>query len=257
MAEQRPAKYGTLWTRDELIVAFELYCRIPFQKTKASNPEVQRIASLIQRSPASVARKLGNFGALDPRLQALEISGLAHTGRLDRETWDEFHQDWSGLVVESAKIREDLTQAASPATPSPPSGPSETLAQTKRRLHQSFFRDAVLAAYDGTCCVTGLPVTECIVAAHIIPWSKDEGRRADPTNGLCLSATFEKLFDRGLIAVREDLTIEVHRDLLSSSHPVIQERIAARRGKRIVEPARFGPDPVCLAWHFRNVFLAA
>ena len=104
MAEQRPAKYGTLWTRDELIVAFELYCRIPFQKTKASNPEVQRIASLIQRSPASVARKLGNFGALDPRLQALEISGLAHTGRLDRETWDEFHQE---LVGARGRVGED------------------------------------------------------------------------------------------------------------------------------------------------------
>ena len=69
--------------RDELIVAFELYCRIPFQMTKASYPEVQRVASLIQRSPASVARKLGNFGALDPRLQAEKISGLTHAGRMD------------------------------------------------------------------------------------------------------------------------------------------------------------------------------
>ena len=198
MAEEPSAKYGTLWTRDELIVAFELYCRVPFQKTKASNPEVQRVASLIQRSPASVARKLGNFGALDPRLQAQKISGLTHTGRLDRKTWDEFHQDWSGLVVESARIIADLVRDPSTSMPSLPSGPSETLAETKRRLHQSFFREAVLAAYDSTCCVTGLPVTECLVAAHIIPWSENERRRADPTNGLCLTPLGGRLRERFL-----------------------------------------------------------
>lgn len=257
MADVRPSRYGAPWTRDELIVAFELYCRIPFQKTKAANPEVQRVASLVRRSPASVARKLGNFGALDPRLQADSISGLTHTGRMDRQVWEEFHRDWSALVVESAKIKAGLTRTSPSETPSPPSGPSEAPVETTRRLHQSFFREAVLAAYDGTCCVTGLPVKECLVAAHIIPWSEDERRRADPTNGLCLSATFERLFDRGLIAIQEDLTIEVHSDLLSSPNPVVQKRIAARHGKRMVEPARFAPDRQCLAWHLQNVFRAA
>ena len=63
-------------TRDELILAFYLYCRIPFQKTKASTPEVQELAALLQRSPASIARKLGNFGAFDPELKRRRISGL-------------------------------------------------------------------------------------------------------------------------------------------------------------------------------------
>lgn len=51
--------YGAPWTRKELILAFDLYCRIPFKKTNASNPEVQRLASLIDRTPASVARNWG------------------------------------------------------------------------------------------------------------------------------------------------------------------------------------------------------
>ena len=62
-------KYGEPWTREELILAFDLYCRIPFQKTKANNPDVIQLAELLGRSPASVARKLGNFGSFDPELQ--------------------------------------------------------------------------------------------------------------------------------------------------------------------------------------------
>lgn len=61
---KKPAKYGDLWLREELILAFGLYCRIPFKKTKANNPIVIKLAKLLHRSPASVARKLGNFGSL-------------------------------------------------------------------------------------------------------------------------------------------------------------------------------------------------
>ena len=84
-ASTHVSRYGDLWTREELILAFDLYCRIPFQKTKASNPEVQKLATLLGRTPASVARKLGNFGAFDPILRDAQITGLVHTGKLDRE----------------------------------------------------------------------------------------------------------------------------------------------------------------------------
>ena len=99
------SRYGTLWSREELVLAFELYCRIPFQKTKANNPLVRELASLVGRTPASVARKLGNFGAFDTALQKLNIRGLTHTSKLDRGIWDEFHNDWNGLVWEADLLR--------------------------------------------------------------------------------------------------------------------------------------------------------
>ncbi len=94
-----PEKYGTLWTREELILAFGLYCRVPFKKTKANNPDIIELAMLLKRSPASVARKLGNFGSFDPELQKQQISGLGHASKLDREIWDEFHRDWNQLFL--------------------------------------------------------------------------------------------------------------------------------------------------------------
>ena len=56
------------------MLAFHTYCQIPFAKTKASNPDVISLAELLGRTPSSVARKLGNFGAFDPMLAEKGIS---------------------------------------------------------------------------------------------------------------------------------------------------------------------------------------
>src|SRR3990167_6600183 len=211
------SRYGAPWSREESLLAFELYCRIPFQKTTANNPAVRELAGLLGRTPASVARKLGNFGAFDPALQKVNIRGLTHTSKLDRAIWDEFHAEWNGLVWEANLLRKKFGE-----TPpidhavKPPSGPSELIRLTKQRVHQAFFRDVVLSSYEATCCVTGLAVQECLVASHIVPWSEDERFRTDPANGLCLSATFDRLFDAGLMTITSDLTIRLSSRVLKS-----------------------------------------
>lgn len=143
------------WTRDQLLVAFNLYCKIPFSKTKANNPSVIRVARLINRSPASVAMKLGNFGSFDPALQSKGITGLSRASRADREIWDEFNQDWAKLSIESELAAERLVagierksgskvQAATSVSRESAqleeilAGPSETSRLVKVRLHQDF-----------------------------------------------------------------------------------------------------------------------
>jgi len=149
--------YGTPWTRDESILAFDLYCRIPFRKTKATNPEVQQLATLLDRTPASVARKLGNFGAFDPDLKKRSVVGLAHTSKLDEQVWIEFHNDWNKLVFTASELRERMGESL-PQEPRTtiPAGPSEMFVVQKQRLLQRFFREAVLSSFASTCCVTGV-----------------------------------------------------------------------------------------------------
>jgi putative restriction endonuclease len=256
--DSRPANDGQSWTRDELILAFELYCRIPFQRTKASDSRVKELAGLLRRTPASIARKLGNFGAFDPQLAARNISGLTHGSKLDKAVWNEFHQDWAGLVVRAYDIKGELKPGQRvEQLLVQPQGPSERIATVKQRLHQSFFRDAVLSSYNGRCCVTGLPIVECLVAGHIIPWSVDERRRADPTNGVCLSATFDRLFDGGLVTIEDDLTLCVSKRLRGLTDRAVAEQVAARHGQKIIPPTRFYPDPACLRWHREHVFEVA
>jgi putative restriction endonuclease len=246
---------GQAWTREQLVLAFELYCRIPFQRTKANNPRVKDLAAIVGRTPAAVARKLGNFGAFDPRLAAQNISGLTHGSKLDRAVWDEFHHDWNRLVVRATAIRQDLapTRPMEPVFEGP-AGPSECVTTAKQRLHQAFFRDAVLSSYSARCCVTGLDIVECLIAGHIIPWSVDENRRTDPTNGICMSATFDRLFDAGLISITDDLTLCVSKTIRESKNRVTTDMVGIRHGQRIADPARFLPDQHCLRWHREHVF---
>ena len=250
-------RYGTLWHRDETLLTFELYCRIPFQKTKAGNPLVKELATLIGRTPASVARKLGNFGAFDPALQRVNIKGLTHTSKLDREIWDEFHADWNGLVWEANLLREKFGQ-----TPSlheifkAPDGATETLRLTKQRVQQSFFREAVLSSYESTCCITGLSVEGCLIASHIVPWSKDERFRTDPTNGLCLSATFDRLFDAGLMTVTTDLVVRFSSQIMKSRNAMNQKLLLCYHDQALRKPYRFLPCLERLNWHYKNCFKA-
>lgn len=254
----RPANDGQLWTRDELILAFELYCRIPFQRTKATDSRVKELAAHLHRTPASVARKLGNFGAFDPQLAARDISGLTHGSKLDKVVWDEFHADWNGLILLANDLRSQRDPAkAEPEAPTAPNGPSEKIASVKQRLHQAFFRDAVISSYSNRCCVTGIPLVECLVAGHIVPWSVDEHRRADPTNGVCMSATFDRLFDSGLFTISDDLTLCVSKRVRVLKDQSVAELVAARHGQKIIPPVRFYPDPVCLRWHRDKIFEGA
>jgi predicted restriction endonuclease len=249
------SRYGELWSREESLLAFELYCRIPFQKTKANNPAVKEMANLLGRTPASVARKLGNFGAFDPALQKMEITGLTHTSRLDREIWNEFHADWNTLVWEANLVRDKFVQRALVHhVIKPPTGPSETTRLTKQRVHQAFFRDAVLSSYEGTCCITGLAVPECLVASHIVPWKEDERFRADPSNGLCLSATFDRLFDSGLMTVTSQLTVRFSSRVVRSQNLVTRDLLLRYDNCPIRTPIRFLPSLERLEWNHRNCF---
>lgn len=256
MTRELPSfRYGDLWTREESILAFELYCRIPFQRTKANNPAVQELARILRRTPASVARKLGNFGAFDPELRQKEISGLTHTSKLDRQVWDEFHADWNALVWTANRIQQEMRRRVESMRPlARPLGPSETVRMTKQRVHQSFFRDAILSSYAATCCITGLAIPEILIASHIVPWGEDERFRTDPTNGLCLSATFDRLFDAGLMTVTPDLLVRFSSRITESKSRVEEELLCRYNNRPIRRPHRFLPSVERLSWHHANRF---
>ncbi len=254
----RPINYGHPWTREELVLAFDLYCRIPFKATKATNPDVGELAQSLNRSPAGVARKLGNFGAFDPQLRSRNIVGLAHGSKLDRQVWDEFHNDWAGLIEEADRLRGALPRRnksrSTFSAAGPPAGPSEKIVTAKQRLHQAFFREAVLSSYENSCCITGLSIREALVASHIVPWNQNEQLRADPTNGLCMSATFDRLFDSGLLSIDHHLLIRLSKEVLQKRDPSISKLVIPYHERPLQRPVRFVPNLACLRWHHQNVF---
>ena len=60
---------GIKWSREETILAFDLYCRTPFGKISQGNPEIIKLAHLLGRTPGSVGLKMHNLAHYDPELQ--------------------------------------------------------------------------------------------------------------------------------------------------------------------------------------------
>lgn len=245
------------WTRDQLLIALRLYMRLPFGRLHKSNPEIIAVAAHIGRTPSALAMKACNFANLDPNL---EQKGLSGGSRADAAIWDEFHANPTGLALEAEEAAARFQATDEDAEPIPfvmPSGPTERESIVRVRRVQSFFRAAVLTSYDGRCAISGVAGPEMVIASHIVPWSESEKRRADPTNGLCLNALFDRAFDGLLISVDEAGKVLVSPRLRERVHgaPLGCDLIAAE-GRRLIRPSRFAPDPSALAEH-RARFLAA
>ncbi len=95
--------------------------------------------------------------------------------------------------------------------------------------------------------------------SHIIPWSKDTARRADPRNGILLNAFYDRAFDRGLItfdeAARLVLSDRLKTRKKNQDFPaLIQQCFHALEGEPLRSPKRFAPDQAALAYHRQNVF---
>jgi putative restriction endonuclease len=243
------------WSRDELIIAFNLYCRIPFGRIHIRNPEVLQAAKIIGRSPSAVAWKLANFASLDPSLKARNLKGASHASNLDKEIWNEFNNDWTRLVLESERLVA-LKAGCKPTQNEDISFPegNNRSAVTEIRIGQSFFRAAVLASYGGRCCLTGLPVASLLTASHIIPWSIDKANRTNPRNGLCLNALHDRAFDCGLLTVTPEYRVRVSPVVTCLGDDSVCTLMLAYDGKPIRLPERFWPDKTFLEYHNRNIF---
>ncbi|MFZ3135775.1 MAG: HNH endonuclease [Thermodesulfovibrionales bacterium] len=126
---------------------------------------------------------------------------------------------------------------------------------TRVRVNQYFFRLAVLAAYNFSCCITGLSVPDLLVAGHIVPWAQDKKNRLNPRNGLCLNALHDKAFDKGFITISSD-----HKIILSKRIKSILRNDATMlffkkfENNKILMPNRFLPDSKFIDFHRQHIF---
>ena len=243
-----------LWTRDELILAINLYCKLPFGRLHRTNPQVIHLAELIGRTPSSIAYKLVNFASLDPSLKARGIKGASNSSNLDKAIWDEFYDNWEELPFESEKLlskfeNTSIEELNKIDIKSLPKG-KERERVVKVRVNQSFFRSSVLASYNYTCCITGLKSTELLIAGHIKPWSEDEKNRLNPCNGIAINGLHDKAFENGLMTITPDYKIKISEQLLKDKDQKAIENLFLRyEGKEIFLPSKFLPDVNFLIYH--------
>ena len=133
------------------------------------------------------------------------------------------------------------------------------LRAVKQRLHQASFREAVIAAYNGRCALSGLPEPLLLDAAHIVS-DRDE-RLGQPVvpNGIPLSKIHHAAFDTHLIGIDPDYRLHVSERLLIQTDGPMLEALKRLNGGTIHLPTRDRdrPDRDRLAQRFERFRAAA
>jgi putative restriction endonuclease len=254
------------WTREQRLIALNLYCKLPFGKLHKGNPIIVDAAAKMGRTASSLAIKLCNFASLDPVLLARGIVGMTGAAKEDRMLWNEFHSNSDALGAESEQLLHDLFThdeskevdflARDKVRLVAPSGPSESQATVKVRRGQQFFRQAVLTAYDVRCCICGINVPRLLVASHIKPWGQFPNGRLNPQNGLCLSTLHDAAFDAGLITLDENLSVVLSKRLRSYfPQPALEQNFVPFEGCPIRLPEKLAePDADFLRFHRESIY---
>lgn len=247
------------WSREEHIIAFNLYCKIEFTKINSGHPEIIKYSQILGRSSSAVAMKLANFARLDPSLQARNVSGLTRGAKGEENVWNEFHGNWEFLAFESERLiarfrNQRLEESAGISTEDLPEG-KEREQTIRARINQKFFRSAILSSYSQKCCISGLAIPELLVSSHIIPWSKNTEHRLNPSNGLCLNSIHDSAFDKGFISISKDYKILLSQQLEeATSDEAIKRFFTTYKNTTISLPHKFLPKPEFLEFHRDVIF---
>ena len=250
-----------LWTREELILAFSLYLKLPFGKLHHGNQEIIHLAQLLDRTPNSIAMRLSNFASVDPYHQQRGVKGLRGGLKQVEPIWDEFISNKSELLFESERILANLEKQTIESKFAEILSGTENLKgetkvrEVKTRVNQNVFRQIVLANYNRKCAITGIDLPDLLLASHIIPWSQNEEERLNLENGICLSALYDRAYDKGLIGINEKYQIVLSTELKNKEkkdfYPLAFGNLT---GLTLQLPKKYLPRKEFLQFHMDTVF---
>lgn len=255
------------WTREEVFLTINLYCKLPYRKLRQTTPEVRELALLLNRTPSAISKRCCNYVQFDP-VESQRVKGFSRAAKLDKSIWAEINSDWDSFAFGSAQIEQEIREKLTvPLSQSDAviflNDTSFPIGLTKEqvvrvRIGQRFFRKAVLTAYNHRCCVTGIAHDALLVASHIKPWKDSDPKteRANPRNGLCLSPLYDQAFDAGLMTVDDEYKINFSSSVFSStSEEAVEKFFYCYQGKQLSLPDRFTPEQKFFEHHRNHVFI--
>ncbi len=161
-----------------------------------------------------------NYSQLIPYLE-IDIS----SNRLNKEyffdLFDLPSQDVSSIELTPSELITDITREERDLINQLQSSLAYTQTEknqiVKARIGQGVFRRSLIEDCP-FCPITLVDDVNLLIASHIKPWrSSDNIERLDSKNGLLLTPTYDKLFDRGYISFREDRTLIISPQISTSN----------------------------------------
>ena len=244
------------WSYEETLMALLLYLCPPNRRKNwdDTDPEIRALARALNRTEGSVSLKIGNLKSCDPNRTGVGFKNASH---MDRRVMEKYLSEPDATIAVATaclldngiEVGFDGTQAritvqdgasrSRPAANHPRVGHRlegrERLVEASERINQGYFRQILMANYQGTCCLTGIHIPALLTASHIKPWRSASGKeRLMASNGLLLNAFHDRAFDRGLITLNDS-----YRIVISTKVPHTPENdrwIYAFEGKRIHLP---------------------
>lgn len=248
------------WTREELILTLSVYFQLPFGRLNRTTKEVKELAHLIGRSDNSAALRLVNFAACDPYITESGRTGMIAGMKICKPVWDEFAGNKEKLFLEAQRIKANLLhqpiEEILHITDKELEG-KEKETVIKQRVNQSAFRSMILYNYEEHCAITGINIPDLLIASHIIPWADSTpAQKLNPENGICLSALYDKAFDRGLITISpDDYTICLSSALREyETQEYFDKHFDSIAGQPLIMPIEHRPNRDYLAYHRDRIF---
>lgn len=127
--------------------------------------------------------------------------------------------------------------------------------EVKTRVNQNVFRQIVLANYNKKCAITGIDIPDLLLASHIIPWSRNEEERLNPENGICLSALYDRAYDKGLIGITEKYQIILSSEIKAKENKEFYPFTFGNLNVITLQlPQKYLPKKEFLQFHMDTVF---
>jgi len=106
-----------LWTREQVILALDLYMKHQGRDPGPNHPDVLEVSALLRqmateaglttyRNPSGVVMKMMNFRSVDPVFTSKGGKGLDGASKLDKAIWAEFYCKPLELAIAAEAIRE-------------------------------------------------------------------------------------------------------------------------------------------------------
>ncbi|MEX1187982.1 MAG: HNH endonuclease [Bacteroidia bacterium] len=134
---------------------------------------------------------------------------------------------------------------------------TDTETEMEYEVRGSLFKQRVPKIYNYRCAISGLQVSSTLSismvdACHIQPWSLNHIDTIQ--NGICLTPTLHRAFDRGLIAISDDYRVIISESFMedkNSSYAISQFN---RKPLLLPHKKEYAPSLDFIAWHRENSF---
>ncbi|ARV17653.1 hypothetical protein AEP_00693 [Curvibacter sp. AEP1-3] len=122
--EEKRANRNAIWSRDELILALDLYIRQRASPPAKDSPEIKDLSEVLNKLGAVLGQRTGetyrnmngvymklmNFRRFDPLYMAEGKSGLTRGNQDEARVWDRFASDPKRLAEVAGYIRQGITE---------------------------------------------------------------------------------------------------------------------------------------------------